>query len=257
MRASVLSWYTAGSLPPYPSSTIKSPITSYIPILSIPLPPASFFTPSLSAALASTSVPVPLLEAVPLVLAIQQYTLGSLFRVSLSAEESKLRISGLASCVASGAGPLEWRGLLDSAPATDVDEGVRKRVDGMMASMFGTLTKGCVGADSFASADDLLLLRSQALRWFATSRALRDDPAKLASFWDQLRKVLLQYGRQAEAGGVSEVRIGERVKGVFEEVLAAVEVGREGKCWRELCEVVMHVAKRVSPLSLWVEAAQS
>ena len=253
MRASLLSWYTPGKLPPYPAQTTKPPpLVSHAPILSIPLPPPNFFHPPTLADAVSSARPAPAsaLETIPLVLAVQQYTLGSLFRSNLSSDDAKRRIAGLASALAAGGSPLEWRRRLnehcDGGPEA---EAVRKRVEGIMSSVFGTVTKGCVGAEAVAGPDELLLLRSRALLWYATSGPLRNDPAKLASFYDQARKVLLLYGRQAEASKFSEVRINDAVKRTFEEVVDAMgDAGRDCKTWRELCDVAQHIAKRADDL---------
>ena len=75
-------------------------------------------------------------------------------------------------------------------------------------------------------------------------------PDKLAAFHDQTRKVLLLYGRMSEQAGVSELVIHTHVKTTFELVMDAVrrrggDVGMEGDKWTALCEVVLHIAKRV------------
>lgn len=95
----------------------------------------------------------------------------------------------------------------------------------------------------------LLMIRSRALLFFATSRPLFAAPEKLDAFYDQTRKVLLLFGRQAEQKKLDETKINEGVKSVFEEVLTVLEARKaqtESKAWHTLCEVVLHIAKRVS-----------
>lgn len=70
----------------------------------------------------------------------------------------------------------------------------------------------------------------------------------MEAFYDQLRKVILLFGRQAEQTELGDVDINARIKFGFETVVHAVQAkgGRmEGKAWLALCEVVLHVAKRV------------
>jgi hypothetical protein len=104
----------------------------------------------------------------------------------------------------------------------------------------------------------LLHLRSRALLCYATTSTLYSAQEKLDAFYDQTRKVLLLYGRQAEQQKVGETLINEGVKSVFEEVLGVLEkkeAKRKGSAWTTLCEVVMHIAKRVSLLPLFPRLA--
>ena len=51
---------------------------------------------------------------------------------------------------------------------------------------------------------------------------------------------------------MSEAEINEKIKTVFEsivQVLGRKGVQTEGSVWITLCDVVLHVAKRVSPIS--------
>ena len=88
MRVSILSWYDSDAsvrLPPplKPSATTKGKLTptsrrpsllTYAYVLSLPLPPPSFFDPlTLSEALSSTAARPLAQDIVPLVLAVQQY----------------------------------------------------------------------------------------------------------------------------------------------------------------------------------------
>lgn len=52
---------------------------------------------------------------------------------------------------------------------------------------------------------------------------------------------------------MSDSEINENIKGVFESIVEVLEtkgVQKEGNVWITLCEVVLHVAKRVSSLTL-------
>jgi separase len=159
---------------------------------------------------------------------------------------------------------------------------LRKKVDASLTSMFGIVTKGCAGADTEAGtassrllailhplwrlkradlstpdptdAQDLLDVRIHALELYATTSALVPGALdKLSAFFDQVRKTLLLYGRSAEKAASSPVKISEAVRGAFDRILEALEkrglLGQEAKSserWRELCEVVLHIARRVS-----------
>lgn len=96
-----------------------------------------------------------------------------------------------------------------------------------------------------------MTVRIYALLCYASTSAL-SAPDKLAAFHDQLRKVLLLYGRAAESQRYSAPKIGAEVKDAFERVVEELErrgllseTAREDKKWRELCEVVLHIARRV------------
>lgn len=95
-------------------------------------------------------------------------------------------------------------------------------------------------------------LRFEALLFYATSRPLYVDEGKLDLFYDQARKVLVIYGRQAERNKLSPTKVNAAVKDVFLPLLQAVEERRgktQGKYWIELCEVALRVAEKVSPTS--------
>lgn len=159
---------------------------------------------------------------------------------------------------------------------------LRKKVDASLTSMFGVVTKGCAGADTEAGtassrllailhphlrmeradtsapdptdSQDLLDVRMHALELYATTSALvSGELDKLSAFLDQVRKTLLLYGRSAEKAASNYVKISEAVRGAFDRILEALEkrglLGQEAKSserWRELCEVVLHIARRVS-----------
>lgn len=281
MRASILTWYSPSSLlttphaaPLRPGSKPPSLIT-FIPIFSLPLPPPSFFAPpTLDEAVGIGASRPTAEELVPLVILLQQYTVGCLFRAEMTSEEQGIRAERLTEVWRKGGNLVEWKEVLErevgsSLMKEEEKEAMGKRLDAMMSSVFGCLTKGCIGADDLACDSDLLCslpllsltslrptapstllhLRSRALLCYATTSTLYSAQEKLYAFYDQTRKVLLLYGRQAEQQKVGETLINEGVKGVFEEVLGALEkkeAKREGQAWTTLCEVVMHIAKRVS-----------
>lgn len=166
MRASILSWWS--DAPPAPSA---SPLLPHLPTFLIPLPPASFLAPpSLSETLSPSSARPTLAEIVPLVLAIQQYLLGAFFRspafsATAAREERDRLLSDLLRRSERTAGsaeeqlgtPQEWRALWDREKAALVDDAkerdaVDKRLDAMLTSLFGTITKGCTGAEGSVGA---------------------------------------------------------------------------------------------------------
>jgi hypothetical protein len=187
MRLSILSWYSTSSSLPTPQALSTRPrtkppsIVSFTPIFSVPLPPPSFFAPpTLTEALSITASRPPAEEIVPLVLAIQQYTLGCLFRAELTADEVGKRAEGLGALVGKDGSPLAWRSVLEKEMAegtlTEADkEVVLKRVDAMMTSMFGTLTKGCVGAETLVGTFPLHLRETPSYQRF-TSDSPRNTP---------------------------------------------------------------------------------
>ena len=120
-------------------------------------------------------------------------------------------------------------------------------------SLGGRVADSCPG--SLAAPEVLVSARIYALLCYASTSALA-SPDKLSAFHDQLRKVLLLYGRAAEALGYSALTIGAEVKRAFERVVGELErqgllggAAREDRKWRELCEVVLHIARRVRPRS--------
>ena len=89
-------------------------------------------------------------DLVPLVLLIQQYVLGCLFRSDEWTEtERTARAVAIERLWSAACGPGDWRRLLGERVAgLAMKDEQRKRVDALMTSMFGTLTKGLVGADT-------------------------------------------------------------------------------------------------------------
>ncbi|KAL8280628.1 hypothetical protein RQP46_006951 [Phenoliferia psychrophenolica] len=286
MRASILSWYTSNPVPPIPllealSKSLPPKATRpppsplvFSPVLAVPLPPSPFFDPpTLVEAVSSTCRPAPQ-DVIPLVLLVQQYALGCLFRAPLSPSDLARRPATVAAFLGGESAegtPVQWRKTLDSLvednTVLEADAEVAlKKADAMMASMFGTITKGCVDADTVATPESLLAVRSQALLAFATTRSLVATPEKLDAFLDQTRKVLLLYGRQAEKLSMSLQVVGEAVVRIFDLVLVELkkkDAAREGKAWIALCEVVIHIARRagdtstVERVSLLISASTS
>ena len=168
IRASILSWYTSPptSIPlleSLPKTLSKSQRASasplaFAPILAVPLPASSFFDPpTLAEAVSPTPRPKPD-EVIPLVLLVQQYALGCLFRAPLSPNELARRPATVVSFLGgeTEGTPVQWRKLLEElvegGTISRIEaEAVVKKADAMMSSMFGTITKGCVEADAVAS----------------------------------------------------------------------------------------------------------
>ncbi|GAA5945755.1 hypothetical protein JCM3775_005840 [Rhodotorula graminis] len=270
MRATLLSWWSSPAPPPLPpASTSVASLISHLPSLLIPLPPPSFFAPpSLSDTLNPSAARPSLADVVPLVLAVQQYLLAALFR-SQDVRATDL-VEQLAGTLGGGAGegegegeggPTEWHALWRTEGRKQElegreREGIARRLDGMMTGVFATVTKGCAGLDGQAGPEVLISTRIYALLCYASTSAL-SSPDKLSAFHDQLRKVLLLYGRAAEALGYSAPKIGSEVKRAFERVVGELERqglpegegAREDKKWRELCEVVLHIARRADDLA--------
>lgn len=100
---------------------------------------------------------------------------------------------------------------------------------------------------------DLLDVRVNALEVYATTAALSPSSLdKLSAFLDQVRKTLLLFGRAAEKVSSTPVQISEGVRAGFERIVRALErkglLSEEVKAtprWRELCDVVLHIARRV------------
>jgi hypothetical protein len=154
MRFAILRWYdsSASLQPPKAASAISaSPLTS-AHVLSLPLPPTTFFDPpTLTEAISQTTTLRPLAhEIIPLVLLVQQFTLGCLFRMQVTPEDAKRRPEVVCKYLLGDGGPLSWRKLLGGIEVGESGaemEAIWKRVDGMMTSMFGTVTNGCIGMD--------------------------------------------------------------------------------------------------------------
>ncbi|BGP62219.1 separin protein [Rhodotorula toruloides] len=259
MRASLLSWWTSSSSRTTPSPSAS--LASFADTLLFPLPSDAFFAPtSLEETLNRSSARPSFADLAPLVLASQQYLLACLFRSDEEdAGSPEDKLAKLAEVLQKGTGgPLDWRRALDRWVEDEPEkEQLIKRLDAMMTSMFGTVTKGCTGLDVSAVPDDLLIVRTHALMFYSSTSALSSsNPDKLSAFYDQVRKTVLLYGRAAEQAGYTEVRIGEGVKEAFESIVGELErrglleVGKNGGAkWRELCEVVLHIARRADDLA--------
>lgn len=92
-----------------------------------------------------------------MILLIQQYALGCLFRSEGWTDEDKSeRTTTIEKLWMQSGGPMDWRALLDEVFAESGVEGkkaeeremLRRRVDALMTSLFGTLTKGLIGSDT-------------------------------------------------------------------------------------------------------------
>ncbi|GAA5908652.1 hypothetical protein JCM5296_006001 [Sporobolomyces johnsonii] len=266
MRSAIVSWYSASTTP---APSTSSSLLSHVPSFALPLPPSSYFTPPTLSEVFSSDIPRPTaVELVPLVIALQQYLVGCLFRapeLSSSEEGQRRRAEALEEILrldggGEGGGPLDWRALLDREGAWDgveqsAKETLLKRTDAMMTSMFGTVTKGCTGTDGIVAPEILLTLRAHALLYYSTTSALAPSSDKLPAFHDQLRKLLLLYGRSAEAApySYSPMKVCSAVKDAFETVVGRLEgkgVRCEGARWGEVCDVVLHIAKRADDLAL-------
>lgn len=145
MRDSILSSYERLSSPITVTSNSTLPL-SFARLLSFPLP--STHIPRSG----DLSIPAPVIrleELVSLVLAVQQYTLGCLLRIDLSALELARRPDIILAALNTAGNPLDWREYLGQMDMDGgIEESVLKKADAMMTSMFGTLTKGLVNADS-------------------------------------------------------------------------------------------------------------
>ncbi|SCV67820.1 BQ2448_5431 [Microbotryum intermedium] len=247
------------------SAKTQTAWTSYTHLLCIPLPS----TPTSSNWTAA--------EIAPVVLAVQQYALGSLFRNPDF--DPKLRASLVANELTSHVGaPIDWRdwwakSRLETGEVDDDGAAVvEKKMDALMTSMFGSLIKGCVGLDADVGAscssalssekvnlthqlgratdiNDLLTIRSRALLLYSTTSTISSSPEKLEALLDQCRKNLLLFGRQAEAQAMSAPSINEPVQRVFQQTIEAISsrhrgIEFHGTQWMNLCEVVLRIAQR-------------
>ena len=157
MRSNLITLYPydIDSLLPPSSTTPATKSLSYAHLLSIPLPtdPNQLDPPRLDQADSLTaSHPPPAEELIPLLLAIQQYSLGCLLRMAIDPAEVKRRSELLLRSLSAPGNPSDWRRLLQTSVertnSTAEGEAALKKADAMMTSMFGTITKGLVGADA-------------------------------------------------------------------------------------------------------------
>ncbi|GAA5956273.1 hypothetical protein JCM8115_001674 [Rhodotorula mucilaginosa] len=278
-RTSLLSWWRPG-VAPERAPVATRPLNQHAANLIVPLPlPVYLEPPSLAETLNSSNARPALADFAPLVLTLQQYLLACLFRCpTFACRERTGELAHVVRQLEGEGGPLAWRNLMgerdlgEVMPPDSTEDAaeaerrifLRKKVDASLTSMFGIVTKGCAGADTEADAQDLLDVRIHALELYATTSALVPGALdKLSAFFDQVRKTLLLYGRSAEKAASSPVKISEAVRGAFDRILEALEkrglLGQEAKSserWRELCEVVLHIARRADDLDTVERIAQ-
>lgn len=166
MRASLLSWWTSSSSRTTPSPSAS--LASFADTLLFPLPSDAFFAPtSLEETLNRSSARPSFADLAPLVLASQQYLLACLFRSDEEdAGSPQDKLAKLAEVLQKGtSGPMDWRRAVDRWVEDEQEKGLLvKRLDAMMTSMFGTITKGCTGLDVSAGQSSLPLLLRRTIR---------------------------------------------------------------------------------------------
>ncbi|GAA5845459.1 hypothetical protein JCM5353_003517, partial [Sporobolomyces roseus] len=271
MRASILSWYSSSAEPPIPIPT--APLLSHTPSLLVPLPPPSFFSPATLTETLSTTISRPsLTELVPLVLALQQALFQCFFRsstLSSSPEAQRSRIEKLETILRKdgsgedGGGPLDWRNLWENLSSSqEIDEKkkstVTKTLDGMMLGIFNTVMNGSSSAEEQVAPEILLSFRAKALLYYSSMSSFTSSStttSQLSAFHTQHRKILLRYGRTAQAAPYtySSERIAKEAEEVFQVVLRVLEEKQldcQGDEWKELCEVVLYLAKKGNDHSL-------
>ncbi|GAA5982183.1 hypothetical protein JCM10908_004771 [Rhodotorula pacifica] len=279
-RASLLSWWQSTPAPECPP--VAAPLSQHASLLQFPLPPLSYLDPpTLAESLNPTTARPSLANFAPLVFTLQQYLLACLFRSS--SFDSGERAAKLARVLRQDGrgegGPLSWRALVEAhafgeaagvaAGSSDLADAerrnaLRRKVDASLTSMFGSVTKGCAGADGEADPQDLLDVRIHALEIYSTTSTLAPTALdKLSAFFDQVRKTLLLFGRATEKASASPTRISEGVRGAFDRIVEALErrdlLSQEAKGserWQELCEVVLHIARRADDLDTVERIAQ-
>lgn len=107
-----------------------------------------------------------------------------------------------------------------------------------------------------ASAPELVLsLRIRALRYYSSTSTFPSTPLQLPAFHTQHRKILLRYGRSAQAPPYeySSERIAREAGDAFAAVLqklprSKASQGEGGKEWTELCQVLLGLARKVGLL---------
>lgn len=155
MRTALLSWWSVPNSAPALSS---SPLVSHLPSLLLPLPPPSFLAPpSLSDTLNTSAARPSLAEIVPLVLALQQYLLASLFRAPASDVSPADLAAQLVPVLSAPGGPVEWHALwVREGPRQELEgterDGIARRLAAVMTGVFATVTKGCAGLDGHVGA---------------------------------------------------------------------------------------------------------
>ncbi|KAK4053371.1 separin protein [Microbotryomycetes sp. JL201] len=196
-------------------------------------------------------------DIIPLVMAMQQYVIVCLFRSTSTDADLCKRIVKLQHATKTGGTAVDWSILLAKCLNENRDmqeQGLvsLRKADAVLTSIFATITKGCVGADTHTNPQTLLDIRTHALFAFAHTRALYTAPAKIDSFLEQTRKVLLLYGRQAEQRGIGNALVNASVKVAFEGITRMLDhkgANKTGKMWTALCEVIQHIASRADDLA--------
>ncbi|GAA6018536.1 hypothetical protein JCM11491_006438 [Sporobolomyces phaffii] len=269
MRLSILSWYTDTPILATPPPPLNTPLLSHTSTFLVPLPPQSYFAPPTLSETLSTSVRRPTLaEIIPLVLALQQSLLSVFFRassLSSTPEAQRTRTEKLEEVLLDdlqGGGPLAWTKLWQSSSGAEASDGnepqlTDRKVDSTLLSMFQTITNGTSNAEDTAAPDLVLNLRIQALLYYCSASTFPATPAQLPAFYTQHRKILLRYGRSAQSPPFSypSDRISKEVGIAFDRVMEALE-GRktpnlgQGNEWTELCQVVLHLARKANDASL-------
>lgn len=289
MRASILSWYSSSTEPPIPLPTAPLLSHTPSLLVPLP-PPSFFSPATLTETLSTTISRPSLTELVPLVLALQQALFQCFFRsstLSSSPEAQRSRIEKLEAILRKdgsgedGGGPLDWRNLWENLSSSqEIDEKkksmVTKTLDGMMLGMFNTIMNGSSSAEeqvgeytfkcldlslfslyltcSVCPAPEILLnFRAKALLYYSSMSSFTSSStttSQLSAFHTQHRKILLRYGRTAQAAPYtySLERIAKEAKEVFQVVLRVLEEKQldcQGNEWKELCEVVLYLAKKV------------
>ncbi|GAA5874618.1 hypothetical protein JCM3774_004663 [Rhodotorula dairenensis] len=280
-RASLVSWWQPGvSLERAPLS--PRPLSHHAADLLIPLPPPAYLeSPTLAETLSAAKARPALADFAPLVFTLQQYLTACLFRnPGYNPCQRTSDLAGVFGRREQEGGPLAWRALVGersfdestgTSPASadgpsDVEQLnlLRKKVDASLTSMFGIVTKGCAGADAEVDAQDLIDVRIHALELYASTSALGPGaPDKLSAFFDQVRKTLLLFGRAAEKASSSPIRISEGVRLAFDRIIGALgrrdllsDEAKRSERWRELCDVVLHIARRADDLDTVERIAQ-
>ncbi|GAA5910865.1 separase [Sporobolomyces salmoneus] len=270
MRNSILSWYTPLSgLPSIPPPT--SPLLAHATSLVVPLPPQSYFSPPTLSETLSTSIRRPTLqEIVPLVLALQQSLLSVLFKsstLSSSSEGQRLRVEKLEQVLRNDGqgrdgGPLDWNRMWENlSKEQSMDEKEKaltdQKLDATLLGLFQAITNGTSSAEDKVAPELLLNLRIQALLCFCSASTFPSSPSQLAAFHIQHRKILLRYGRSAQGVpySYSSERIAKEAGDAFTRVMQSLEGlhsshSRAGAEWTELCQVVLHLARKANDVSL-------
>ncbi|GAA5928121.1 separase [Sporobolomyces koalae] len=279
MRRSILSWWIPAdaTVTSAESQPVTAPLLSHGHALLVPLPPTSYLDPPTLSETLSTSVRRPTIpETVPLVLAMQQSLLNCFFRsttLSTTPDARRARIEKLHRVLVDGegaGGALEWKQL---AREQELDENERRllnqKLDSSLFNMFQTIMQGSNPPTTSSSSSSLetdtikpellLDLRIQALRYYASTSTFSDrvtesSNEQLSAFVNQLRKVVVRYGREAQGlpWSYPADRIAREVKDAFAKIMqqltnsGTLDICRKSSEWSEVCQVVLHLAKKAN-----------